>query len=297
MTISTPAEGHIAATPLVGLLGDTKFGASRPAGATIIGPNDLTTQERDHMLGLIKAWLAIEYRTDAKTHTGATHEIALPDFLKKKKLFESAVEAGVWVQDLFAEAKEDEPRESPTKKRKRQVEGSQGSPKRIRREQKDAHRVSSKAFLSVGINKKRGEPRWQWKDLCDQAAPNDVVDFRESLRLEDWQMRCIQNHDYHEQSLTYHYNQEPVAASTEQLMIQWAKDDTVSTGMPVAHINSCPELREPQLAAPGIRAYHEKLILAMDKARLPRSKPSYSSYARRYTPHPNDSPSHFADLL
>ena len=99
-------------------------------------------------------------------HTGATHEIALPDFPKKKKLFESAVEAGVCVKDLFSEAKEDEPKESPTKKRKRQVEDNQGSPKRMRQERKDARRGSSKAFLSVVINKRSGKPRWQCKDLC-----------------------------------------------------------------------------------------------------------------------------------
>ena len=100
------------------------------------------------------------------------------------------------------------------------------------------------------------------------GVPNDVVDLREGLKLEDWQMRCIQNYDYHEQRLTDHYSQELVTASTERLMIQWAKDGTSSNRMPVAYINLCPELREPQLAAPRIRAYHERLVLAMDKARL-----------------------------
>lgn len=34
------------------------------------------------------------------------------------------------------------------------------------------------------------------------------------------------------------------------------------------HINPCPKLREPQLVAPRIRAYRERVIRAMDKAQL-----------------------------
>ncbi|KAM6534743.1 hypothetical protein FALCPG4_004369 [Fusarium falciforme] len=201
MRASALAEGHVAATPLLGLLGDTKFGQSRPAGGKIMKPDDLTTQERDQMVGLIKAWLAIEYGTSAKT------EVPTPE-------------------------------------------------------------SSAKAFLSVIVNEKSGEPRWQWKDSCGQAAPNDVVKFHEGLTLEGWKVRCLKNYDYHEQRLTDNYNRELVMASARQLIIQWAKDGSASNEMPIVHINSCPKLREPQFVAPRIQAYHERFILAMDKAEL-----------------------------
>lgn len=132
---------------------------------------------------------------------------SLPEFLKKKKLWESSVEAGVWIRDLFKEDdqdeagehnNQDEPTESPTKKRKRQAKYDQGSPRKMR---KDVRRSSAKAFLSVIVNKESGEPRWQWRDVCGQAAPIDLVKFRDGLTLEQWQMRCIRNHDYHEERL------------------------------------------------------------------------------------------------
>ncbi|KAI8674739.1 hypothetical protein NCS57_00372700 [Fusarium keratoplasticum] len=174
------------------------------------------------MVGLIKAWLAIEYGISAKIavptpesrdrffdavfrgwHSGVTHEIAPPpEFPKRKKLWESSVEGGTWIQDLFGDTKQDEPAESPTKKRKRQVEDNQGSPKKMRQDQKDARRSSAKAFLSVIVNEKSGEPRWQWRDICGQAAPNDLVKFREGLILEGWKILCLKNYDYHEQRLT-----------------------------------------------------------------------------------------------
>ncbi|KAL6361963.1 hypothetical protein LRP88_05446 [Fusarium phalaenopsidis] len=137
-------------------------------------------------------------------YPGATHEITLPEFPKKKKLSESSVEAGAWIQDLFGEAKQDEPGQSPTKKRKRQVEDNQESSKKIRQDRKDAHRSSSKAFLSV-VNEKSGEPRWQWKDIYGWAASNDLVNFHEGLTLEDWKILCLKNYDYYEQRLTDHY--------------------------------------------------------------------------------------------
>lgn len=66
MRTSVPVEGHVATTPLFGLLGDTKFGQSRLAGAKIMKPDYFKTKERDQMVGLTKAWFAIEYGTNAK---------------------------------------------------------------------------------------------------------------------------------------------------------------------------------------------------------------------------------------
>ncbi|KAJ4152565.1 Glucosamine-6-phosphate isomerase (Glucosamine-6-phosphate deaminase) (GNPDA) (GlcN6P deaminase) [Fusarium falciforme] len=116
------------------------------------------------------------------------------------------------LDNLFGATKQDEPAESPTKKRKRQVEDNQGSPKKMRQDRKDARRSSAKAFLSVIVNEKSGEPRWQWRDICGQAAPNDLVKFREGLTLEGWKIRCLKNYDYHEQRLTDNYNRELVTA-------------------------------------------------------------------------------------
>lgn len=101
-----------------------------------------------------------------------------------------------------------------------------------------------------------------------QADSNDLVNFREGLTLDDWKIRCLKNRDYYEQRLTDHYNRELVVASARQLIIQWAEDGSTPNGMPIIHINSCPELREPKLVSPRIRAYHESFILAMDKAGL-----------------------------
>lgn len=138
----------------------------------------------------------------------------------------------------------------------------------MRQDQKDARRSSAKAFLSVIVNEKSGEPRWQWRDICGQAAPNNLVKFREGLILESWKIRCLKNYDYHEQRLTDNYNRELVMASARQLIIQWTEDGPTPNGIPTIHVNSCPELREPKLVAPRIRAYHEIFILAMDKAEL-----------------------------
>ncbi|KAJ4234566.1 hypothetical protein NW759_001561 [Fusarium solani] len=184
--------------------------------------------------------------------TGVTHGIILPEFPSKKKIWESSIDAGTWIEDLFKEDEqktEDEPGESPCKKRKRQVKGKE-SPNKSRQNRKDARRCSAKAFLSV------------------VADSNDLVNFREGLTLDDWKIRCLKNRDYYEQRLTDHYNRELVVASARQLIIQWAEDGSTPNGMPIIHINSCPELREPKLVSPRIRAYHESFILAMDKAGL-----------------------------